>query len=117
MDRHRGGLCFSLKLNDIHQRLHLTLQSVRVQTELLDNGQGSVSGVDGWKHVLVDVIQELIVLLDNFRHLFQLSADSLGILAGGSHACSLIALIAVKSLEAVLDILQGLQPIIRLFWS
>ena len=117
VDGHRGGcMRFSLKLNDVHQRLHLTLQSVRVQTELLDNGQGSVSGVDGWKHVLVDVLQVLIVLLDNFRHLLQLGTDGLGILIGYSHAGSLIALVTVERLEAVLNIPQCFQPIICLLW-
>ena len=64
----------------------------------------------------MDVLQELIVLLDNFRHLLQLGTDGLGILIGYSHAGSLIALVTVERLEAVLNILQSLQPIICLLW-
>ena len=62
----------------------------------------------------MDVLQGLIVLLDNFRHLLQLGTDGLGILIGYSHAGSLIALVTVERLEAVLNIPQCFQPIICL---
>ena len=65
----------------------------------------------------MEVLHEVIVHLNHFRHFGQLGTDSLGVLAGCSHACSLIALIPVKSLEAVLDILHSLQPIICFFWT
>jgi len=62
----------------------------------------------------VNVLDVLIVLLDNLCHFLQLGTDGLGIGSGYSHAGSLIALVTVERLEAVLDIPQCFQPIIRL---
>ena len=86
-----------------------------MDAKLFNDRQRCISSIDSRQDSLIDLLEMRVVLLDHLCDFGHLGANLVEPLVGHRHPGGLRPLVPLESLEAVLQILKCIQPIVRFF--